>query len=63
MMAALEESTSGFTAIVAVFSVLSCTFNVISGTTSSILFDGRVIVIPSYFMIASSAVETGCFGP
>ena len=57
-----EASVSGLISIVAVFSVLSCKFNVTSGITSSIVFVGLVIVIPSYLIIASSAVETAWFG-
>ena len=48
--------------MVAVRSVLSVRFKVTWGITSSISFVGRVIVIPSYFIIASFASETGWFG-
>ena len=48
--------------IVAVLSVFSFTFKVTFGTTSSILFVGRVIVIPSYFIFASDATLAGFVG-
>ena len=47
---------SGSIFIVAVLSVLSKRLSVTCGITSSIVFSGRVIVMPSYFMIASPAV-------